>query len=79
MMKTSLLPLLLTAVLSSVLALLCGGLVLQFWFSYGASIALVPQTAALSLMALLVAGAWLGYFMERRKQINSARHALSQP
>ena len=72
-------PLLLTAVLSSVLALLCGGLVLQFWFSYGASIALVPQTAALSLMALLVAGAWLGYFMERRKQINSARHALSQP
>ena len=30
-------------------------------------------------MALLVAGAWLGYFMERRKQINSARHALSQP
>ena len=78
-MKTSLLPLLLTAVLSSVLALLCGGLVLQFWLSYGSSIALVPQAAALSLLALLVAGAWLGYFLERRKQLNSARHALSQP
>lgn len=78
-MKTSLLPLLLTAVLSSVLALLCSGLVFQFWRSYGASIALMPQAAALGLLDLLVAGAWLGYFLERRRQVDSAGYALSQP
>lgn len=79
MMKPSLLPLLLTAVLSSVLALLCSGLVAQFWLSYGTSIALVPQAAALGLLDLLVAGAWLGYFLERRRQTVSADHVLSQP
>ena len=78
-MKTSLLPLLLTAVLASVLALLCGGLVFQFWRSYGTSIALAPQVAALGLLCLLVIGAWLGYFLERWKQVDSTDHAPIQP
>lgn len=78
-MKTYLLPLLLTAVCSSPLALLCSGLVFQFWRSYGASIALAPQAAALGLLDLLVSGAWAVYVLERRRQSRAAGHVLSQP
>ena len=78
-MKTSLFPLALSSVLSTALAPLCGGLALQFWLSYGESIALVPQAVALTLLNLLAARAWLSYATERQRQADSSGHPLEQP
>ena len=58
---------------------LCGGLALQFWLSYGESIALVPQAVALTLLNLLAARAWLSYATERQRQADSSGHPLEQP
>lgn len=67
-MNHSLLPLKLTASLFTLLTLFCTAVVFRFWRAYGWSIALPPQIAVLSLMALLVGVAWFSYTVEQRKQ-----------